>query len=119
MKDVPAVDTDAAPASAATAPSKQPRWRRALVAVLVVIGCVLAPLSIVSVWLKSTLLDTDRYVSTVGPLIDNPDVQQALANRITTVLLQSTGVEDKIIDALPPKASFAAPAIASGLDSFV
>jgi hypothetical protein len=112
-------DTAAPDAPATTARAKQPRWRRALVAVLVIVGCILAPLSLVGVWLKSTLLDTDRYVATVGPLIDNPDVQKALANRITEALIQGTGVEDKLADALPSKVSFAAPAIASGLTNFV
>jgi hypothetical protein len=120
MTDVPeTAEQHASTEPAARAKAKQPRWRRALVAVLVVIGCVLAPLSIVGVWLKSTLLDTDQYVSTVGPLIDDADVQQALANRITDALLQGTGVQDRITDALPAQASFVAPAIASGLDSFV
>ena len=42
--------------------------QRVLVAVLVIIGCVLAPLSLVAVWTRNTLLDTDNYVSTVAPL---------------------------------------------------
>ena len=54
-----------------------PRWRRILCGVLVVLGCVLAPLSIHSVWIYNTLLNTDQYVATVGPLAKNPEVQDA------------------------------------------
>ena len=61
------------------APERMPRWRRVLVALLVVLGCVLAPLSVLSVWMKSTVLDTNAYVSTVAPLAQNSDVQNAIA----------------------------------------
>jgi hypothetical protein len=96
-----------------------PKWRRILVGVLVVVGCVLAPLSVLSVWMKSTLLNTDNYVSTVGPLASDPDVQQALANRITNAIVQNTDIESKIADALPSKAAFVAPAVAAGLEQYV
>jgi hypothetical protein len=114
--------TEAAQQRAADAdarPRRIPRWRRTLVALLVVVGCVLAPLSILGVWIRNTLLDTDRYVETIGPLIDDPDVQDALATRITTTLLTGTDVEQRIADALPSQASFIAPAVANGLDQFV
>jgi hypothetical protein len=96
-----------------------PRWRRILVSLLVIIGCVLAPLSVLGVWIRNTMLDTDQYVSTVGPLIDNSDVQHALANRITRAVVEGSGVETKIADALPPQASFVAPAVADGLEQVV
>src|SRR5688572_28535181 len=65
------------------------------------------------------MLDTDQYVETVGPLIDNRDVQDALATRITNALVEGSGVETKIADALPPQASFVAPAVARGLERIV
>jgi hypothetical protein len=100
-------------------PRRLPRWRRILVSLLVIIGCVLAPLSVLGVWIRNTMLDTDQYVSTVGPLIDNSDVQQALANRITTAVVEGSGVESKIADSLPPQASFVAPAVADSLERVV
>jgi hypothetical protein len=116
-----ATATSEATDAGASAPSKakMPRWRRVLVAVLVVLGCIFAPLSILGVWVHGTLLDTDRYVSTVGPLADNHDVQVALANRITNAVTENTDVESTIKDALPPRVDFVAPYIASGLDQFV
>ena len=123
MADEQTTPDGAAPASpdttATTEKAKLPLWRRILVGFLVVLGCVLAPLSVLSVWMKTTLLDTDRYVSTVTPLSDDPDVQQALANRITNAITQNADLETKIADALPSKAAFAAPAIASGLEQYV
>ena len=40
-------------------------------------GCALAPLSVVSVWARSEVTDTDRYVDTVAPLAKDPAVQAA------------------------------------------
>ena len=65
--------TSTAPSSTpSAAPPKRrvPRWRRILVGFLVVVGCVLAPVSIIGVWVHNTLLDTDQWVDTVGPLVE-------------------------------------------------
>ncbi|WP_234336801.1 hypothetical protein [Streptomyces xylophagus] len=61
---------------------------RSLVAVLlVVIGCVLAPLGAVAAWTADTVGDTGRYVKTVAPLASDPDIQNAVANRVTTAVM--------------------------------
>ena len=46
------------------------------------LGCGLAVLSLVAIWLRVTLLDTDRYVSTVAPLAAEPPVQRAVATKL-------------------------------------
>ena len=58
-----------------------PRWRRITCGVLVVIVCVLAPVSMLAVWTRNTLLDTDQYVETVGPLAQEPAIQRAVSMR--------------------------------------
>ena len=87
--------------------TRAPRWRRALVVVLVVIGCILAPLAMAGVWLKAQILDTDTYVSTMAPLSENPDVQNALATRITNALVADTSLQDQVADRLPERAQLA------------
>ncbi|WP_425828179.1 hypothetical protein [Streptomyces fractus] len=64
------------------------RGRSFLAVVLIVIGCVLAPLGIVASWAADEVGDTDRYVDTVGPLASNPDIQKAVANRATNAIMQ-------------------------------
>ncbi|MFJ9175496.1 hypothetical protein [Streptomyces sp. NPDC102360] len=64
------------------------RGRSFLAVVLIVIGCVLAPLGIVASWAADTVGDTDRYVATVGPLASDPDIQKAVANRATNAIMQ-------------------------------
>jgi len=102
--------------------ARAPRWRRVLVALLVVLACILAPLAALSVWLKDTLLETDNYVATVAPLAHNAKVQNALADRITNALVKNStvnSVEQRIVDRLPERAKFVAPKISDALASVV
>ncbi|GAA1223321.1 hypothetical protein GCM10009665_11990 [Kitasatospora nipponensis] len=62
------------------------RMASALAAVLIVLACLLAPLSVVAVWARSQISDTDRYLATVAPLAGNPAVQAAVADRATTAI---------------------------------
>jgi hypothetical protein len=95
------------------------RGRRITVALLLIVACILAPLSVLAVWTKNTLLDSDQYVSTVGPLAKNPAIISAAADNITTALVSESDVEAKVKDALPPRAQFIAPAVATGLETVI
>ncbi len=115
MAEAPAATPDV------TSPPQRsfPRWRRILVAFLVVVGCVLAPISVMGVWISNTLLNTNQYVATIGPLAGNAAVQDAIATRVTNSLVTGSNLDVKIKDALPPKAGFVAPFVAKGIGSFV
>ena len=108
--------SDAPSSTPSTAPPvrRTPRWRRILVGLLVVFGCVLAPISIIGVWIHNTVLDTDQWVDTVGPLIDDPAVQQAVATRVTNAVVDGTDLQTQVTDALPNRAKALAPAIVEG-----
>lgn len=93
--------------------------RRVSAAVLVVIGCVLTPLGLVAVWTRTTLLDTDEYVATVGPLAGNHDVQEAGASRITARVMQATDLSERLEESLPPRAANAAPAVTAAVEQVV
>jgi len=95
------------------------RLRRFFCALLVVVGCVLAPISLIAVWTNSTVLNTDNYVAAVAPLAHNPDIQNAGANRITTRIMQKTDVAKRLQDALPGPVKRAAPAMTAALQQVV
>ena len=111
--------SDRAPARDRSAARTAPRWRKAIAALLVVLGCVVAPVSVMGVWLHNTLLNTDQYVATVGPLAENPEVQGAVATRVTNELTQGLNIQERLVGALPPQAAFAVPFISAGLMQFV
>jgi hypothetical protein len=95
-----------------------PRWRRIIAATLLVIGVVLVPLSLSAVWVRNTLLNTDNYVATVAPLAQSPNIQQGVADRVTTALFADGTVETKVEGALPKRAKILAAPITGGLQTF-
>jgi hypothetical protein len=67
---------------------------RAIAAVvLITLGCVLAPLSVVAVWSSNEISNTDRYVANMAPLIDDPAIQRALTDRLTTEITNRLNVQ--------------------------
>ena len=67
------------------------------------LGCVLAPVAGLAVWTSNQVSDTDRFVRSVSPLVDDPDVQAALTDRLTATVFEYVDVEslaDDAVDAL-------------------
>ena len=58
-------------------------WRAPLATLLIVLGCVLAPVAVLGVWSVNEVSNTARYVATVEPLIHDPAIQNVLADKIT------------------------------------
>jgi hypothetical protein len=114
--------------------NKQPRrrgfWRAPVAALLIVIGCVLAPLSVVGVWTANQVSDTNRYIANIEPLIHEPAIQNALTDKITvaiTTRLNVTGYTNQAADLLTSKGlprvgtllKTFGPSIASAVAGFV
>jgi hypothetical protein len=99
--------------------TRRERARRASVVALVIIGCGLAALSVVAIWLRVTLLDTDRYVNTVAPIAAEPAVQKAVADKLDGAINSRVDFDALAREALPDRADVLAPAIQRGLQSFI
>ncbi|MDX3315074.1 hypothetical protein ACWGH3_34735 [Streptomyces sp. NPDC054884] len=82
-------------------PPAHHRVRSTLAVVLIVLGCVLAPLGLVAAWTSSIVGDTGRYVDTVRPLAADKDIQNAAADRVTDVLMQRIDLTALLQDAAP------------------
>jgi hypothetical protein len=97
-----AATADTAPVPAAGRVGRQ-RWRTIVAALLIVVGCVLAPLSVAAVWTRNQVTNTDRYVATVAPLADDPAIQNAIADQITAQVfnyIDVQGLTNQAVDAL-------------------
>ncbi|WP_432085793.1 hypothetical protein [Streptomyces sp. bgisy095] len=77
------------------------RAKSFLAVVLIVLGCVLAPLGIVAAWAADVVGDTDRYVETVAPLASDPAVQDAVADRATDALMTRIDLSALLSGAAP------------------
>jgi hypothetical protein len=87
--------------------------------VLVVLACILSVLSVISVFARNQLLNTDAYVNTVAPLSSNPAIQTQVAKQVSENLITRTNLEARIKNALPSKAGFLAAPLTSELESTV
>jgi len=106
-------------------------WKPVLSAILIVLGCLLAPVALATVWVHNQVADTDRFTTTVDPLIRDPSVQAALTNRVTDTVftyVDVQGLANEAVDALaaqgvPPRVAdrlhdLTGP-LANGVRSFV
>src|SRR5205823_9252144 len=78
-------------------------WRAPVATVLIVVGCLLAPLSVFAVWTANQVSNTDRYVANVAPLIHEPSIQRAMTDDITsqiTTRLTVKGLPEQAAGAL-------------------
>src|SRR5580700_3133565 len=106
------------------------RWRAPVAAVAIILGCVLAPVSVLGVWAANQVSNTDRFVANMEPLIHEPAVQSALSARITAEIESRidlpgliTSTSSQLASAHLPRLSqlivtFSGP-IESGIDSAI
>lgn len=99
------------------------RWgevlRRVAVVVLVALACLSLTAATIAVWANRTLLNTDGWVATVGPLGGDPTVVAALQPRVTEAVFMAIPAQDLIADALPDDRAFLATPLSSAVESFV
>ncbi len=117
--------------SAPVATERRGWWRPVVAGVLILLAAVMAPLSVLATWSNGQIQDTDRYLATVAPLANDPDVQQAIVARMEQVIysyLDIDGAVDQVVVALedrgiPDEAAATLSALsgplATGIRSFV
>jgi hypothetical protein len=93
------------------------RWRSITSWVLLVLACILAVVSVLVVFARNEVLDTDTYVNTVAPLASNPAIQTAVAKRVSQKLIEEADLQQRVKSALPERAGFQAPPITSGVET--
>src|SRR5260370_16238275 len=74
------------------APGQRMSWRTAVATLLIVVGCLLAPISVLGVWTANQVSDTNRYIANVTPLISQPPIQHALTDKITNAIVAQINV---------------------------
>ncbi len=76
-------------------------------------------LGIIGTWTSNTALDTNKFVARVGPIIDQPAVQTAVADKLGSELVSVLNLQAKLEPVLPENIKFLAGPIASGANNFV
>jgi len=105
-------------------------WRAPVATLLIVLGCLLAPVSVLGIWTANQVSSTDRYVANIEPLIHDPAIQNALTDKITNQItshLNVVGYANQAAGALTSRGftrvgslihTFA-PALASAIAGFI
>ena len=74
--------------------------RRIVAIVLVVLTAVLAFAAVPALYLRSEVIDTDRYVATVAPLASDPAIQAEITDKVTQQITDAVDFETITRDAL-------------------
>src|SRR5215213_6092977 len=74
--------------------AERPSRGRSIAAVVcLVVAALLTTPAAVAFWGQRTLNDSQRYLQTVSPLVDSPEVQAAIATKVTAAIQQQVDVE--------------------------
>jgi hypothetical protein len=96
----------------------QGRWRAPVSAVLIVLGCILAPIAVIGVWGANQVGNTDRFVANMAPLISDPPIQHALSASITAQITSRIDVPAVTNQAAAQASAAHLPRIATLLHTF-
>ncbi len=102
-----------------TRPERRHRLRRVLAPLLAALTVIVFTVAVPGAWARRTVLSTDRYVEAIGPLADDPRVQEYLARTVTDQVFIALDVQRVIADALPDQADVIAAPLANAARGFV
>jgi hypothetical protein len=111
----PVADTAVEPEAV---PAESSRGRTWLVRALVALGSLVLVVAVLALWLNREALDTNTYTDTSAQIMEQPAVQQALANYLVNQLYTNVNVAQQIKPLLPAQAQPLAAPIAAGLREF-
>ncbi len=93
-------------------------WRLPVATLLIVLGCLLAPVSVLGVWAANQVSNTDRYVANIEPLIHEPAIQNALTDKITIQITSHLNVVGLTNQAATALSSRGLPRVGTLLHTF-
>jgi hypothetical protein len=76
-----------------TVPARRSTGRSVAAVICVVLAALLTTPAVVAFWGQRTLNDGQRYLDTVGPLVDSPQVQDAIATKVIAAIEAQVDVE--------------------------
>ncbi len=114
-----AVTEALAPAEDVPISPQRPRLRSWLALVLVIMAIVTVSVSVVALWSRSLVFDTDTYVRLVAPIADDPHVRRSVSVFVTDKAVEAADLERRIEDALPTDAKLLATPLTAELRRFL
>jgi len=98
---------------------RQRRSGHFLSMLLLFVGAVFIPLSVITVWASTTIVNTDRFTTTLSPLATNPAIQTEITQKIASRVDKAADIGGRVTSLLPPKLKPLAGPISSAADGFI
>jgi hypothetical protein len=95
------------------------RLRRWGALFLVFLACLSFTAAVPAVWARRNFLDTERFVSRVGPLVEEPAVQEVLTLRLTEQLMLLIDPRSFFEEVLPEEGRLLALPLSGAVEGFV
>ena len=95
--------------------SDEPKSRRALPMILIVLATIIGIVSVFALWTKRQVLETDTWTDTSEELIQDEDIQSALSTFIVSAIYDNVDVEGELAGRLPPQLAPLAGPVAGAL----
>lgn len=116
-----------ASATYAQSPVTRKKWRgRSIVSlILFIVATLLTPIAVIGHWGHQTVVDSKQFISTVGPLAEDPEIQQAVADVVSSAIIQQVDTEELaggLVGSLVPNdqlANLLSGPIKAGIDGLI
>ena len=99
--ETPAPSPEPAPEKTGQASGSPSRGRTWSVRVLVILGSLVLVLAVLALWIAREVLDTNTYANTSQQLIEQPAIQQALAQNLVDQIYANVDVPAQLSKVLP------------------
>jgi hypothetical protein len=97
-------------------PSEAPvKKRRTVPIILLILATLVGAVSVLALWVKRQGLETTTWTETSTELLEDPAIQDALADFIVNTIYENVDVQGEIAKALPPNAQILAAPVAGGI----
>ena len=93
------------------------RWSTSIA--LALIAAVALVATVISRWTHDVLFDTDTWVATIGEAGTEPEVTNALADRVSTSVIDWLDAEDRLKTVLPPVLEPLSPLVAARFENSI
>ncbi len=93
-------------------------WRTPLIIMTAGLAGAILISSNLLFWTARTLVETDLYTDATKALIEKPAVQKAIVDKTTDSIFSRVDTTKVLEESLPPKLQFAAPTLASQVETF-
>ena len=119
--------TTGASATYAQSPVTRKRWRgRSIVSlILFIVAALLTPIAVIGHWGHQTVVDSQQFINTVGPLAEDPEIQQAVSDVVSSAIIQQVDTAELaggLLGALIPNdqlSDLLSGPIKAGIDSLI